>query len=151
MPGKNNDPIFKPKAALIIKVLWLVIPLLIGGTWFIAEYYYGDQIHESRQDYSVKRISHRDSLFQIEQIQKTTLLLHRSEQDSINLVKLNIGQENIKSLMAILIKQQKGNSDTIVNRLLKLYSITINDEKKKLIASILKKNYHINTISMALK
>jgi hypothetical protein len=137
------EGIFTKEARKIIN--WVLATALFVGAivWTVSSFLYNDKAHEKTQDFSVKRISNRDSLYQVKMAIYINHLLLRSENDSNDLAKIKDSQCRMIASLAYLIRQQKGNPDTIVNRLLKLYGTTPNPEKKKLIALVLKKEYQV--------
>ena len=90
------NSIVKPKAALIIKTLWFIIPLLVCGTWFIAKKYFADQNHEMMQN---------KALIQNDKDHVTILCLVNELKNTVDTIKKN--DKDFKQTLDILVKNEK--------------------------------------------
>ncbi len=139
MPGKEEivDKVFKPKAALIIKIIVGTLIVSGGLVWRFSAYYYGDKQHETEQDKTQMIFMKRDSIFKSKVSAQMKLLASRSYQDSINWIIVNGKLNRIIASQILQIKQSKDNPDSIINRIIRLYG---NESKKNLLNQLTSEN-----------
>jgi hypothetical protein len=147
MPKKESkegeEPLIENKHITMgLSTVISVAIFVIGITWTVSMLWNGDKDHEEKQDIKTDRIAKRDSIYYKRINSNIALLLKRTENDSIELKSLKSDTRTIKALTATIIRNQKVNSDTIINQILRLYSNNeySQDEKKKLMATLIKLN-----------
>jgi hypothetical protein len=114
---------------------------IICLTWSASLLWNNDRSHEEKQDLRTEKIAKRDSTYFKKLNANVSLLLKRTENDSVDLKIIKNDNKIFKSLMSTIIRNQKGNADTIINQILRLYSHNYSkEEKKKWIAQLRQQN-----------
>lgn len=138
---EGEEPLIENKHITMgLSTVISVAIFVIGLTWTASMLWNNDKSHEEVQDIKTDRIAKRDSMYYKKINSNIALLLKRTENDSIELKTLKNDTRIIKALTTTIIRNQKVNSDTIINQILRLYSNNeySQDEKKKLMATLLK-------------